>query len=295
MTKKYFVTKDMVDSSISATSENPVQNKVIKQALDAKLDIQQAVSDQGKVPTADSTGKLVMTALPAATKPDWTAAAGTAAEILNKPFTNIGTGLTVKEVSGVQTLTANTQFKFQIFATLPTPAAEYAQTIALILKATTETGNVYDEYGCVSDPTVTPETWTWEKLGAIKATVTQSATAIEVDGVALQTASDAQIGLMSAADHADMQRKANLVTAFQTTTSDTKYPSEKLVKDNLDLKQTIANKTATIAAAASASDDKYPTEKATRTELDARVQFASGSTSTAFTVGVDATGYYIEE
>jgi len=293
MTKKYFVTKDQIDDSISSTSENPVQNKVIKQALDAKLDIQQAVSDQGKVPMADSTGKLVMTALPASTKPDWTAAAGTDAEILNKPFRNIGSGLTVKTISDIPTLTADTQLHFQIFDALPAASETYAQVIALVRKTLASTE--YYEYACVDvGPSGTP-TWKWEQIGAVDLQLEQTATAITINGTALNTASSTQIGLIDKDTFVDLQRKANLVTTFQTTTTDTNYPSEKLVKDSLDAKQNTDNLVTTIAAIATASDTKYPSEKATRTELDARIKFASDSTSTAFTVGKDGTGYYIDE
>ena len=38
------------------------------------------------------------------------------------------------------------------------------------------------------------------------------------------------------------ERAANKTTEFSNTPGDTKFPTEKLVKDNLDLKENLANK-----------------------------------------------------
>ena len=55
------------------------------------------------------------------------------------------------------------------------------------------------------------------------------------------------------------EEKANKVTSWSGTVSDTNYPSEKLVKDSLDNKQdTSAKKT---SWSATVSDDNYPSEK----------------------------------
>ncbi|HJJ36549.1 MAG TPA: hypothetical protein O0X27_05185, partial [Methanocorpusculum sp.] len=70
--------------------------------------------------------------------------AGTAAitwtDVTGKPFTSVGTGLTV--TGG--TLSADTQLHFEIFTTLPTASATYAQTVGLVLRSASETGNIYD-------------------------------------------------------------------------------------------------------------------------------------------------------
>ena len=62
------------------------------------------------------------------------------------------------------------------------------------------------------------------------------------------------------------EEKVNKVTSWGQTPSDTKYPSEKLVKDSLDTKQdTSARKT---SWSATASDDNYPSEKLVKDSLD---------------------------
>lgn len=62
------------------------------------------------------------------------------------------------------------------------------------------------------------------------------------------------------------EEKANKVTSWSQQTSDTKYPSEKLVKDSLDTKQSIANKVTSWQS--TTSDDKYPSEKLVKESLD---------------------------
>lgn len=56
---------------------------------------------------------------------------------------------------------------------------------------------------------------------------------------------------------------ANKTSTFQATPDNTKYPTEKLVKDSLDLKEDEANKKTTITS----SDTDYPTCKAVETAL----------------------------
>ena len=62
------------------------------------------------------------------------------------------------------------------------------------------------------------------------------------------------------------EEKANKVTSWSGTPSDANYPSEKLVKDTLDTKQTTANKVT--AWQSTTSDDKYPSEKLVKDSLD---------------------------
>jgi hypothetical protein len=47
-----------VDSALSATSENPVQNKEVKAALDGKLDINQGTANAGKFLVVGSDGNV---------------------------------------------------------------------------------------------------------------------------------------------------------------------------------------------------------------------------------------------
>ena len=62
------------------------------------------------------------------------------------------------------------------------------------------------------------------------------------------------------------EEKINKVTSWSQEPSDSNYPSEKLVKDSLDTKQTTANKVTSWSS--TVSDDKYPSEKLTKDSLD---------------------------
>ena len=69
------------------------------------------------------------------------------------------------------------------------------------------------------------------------------------------------------------EEKANKVTSWSGTVSDTNYPSEKLVKDSLDNKQdTSAKKT---SWSATVSDDNYPSEKLVKDSLDLKENAAN--------------------
>ena len=102
------------------------------------------------------------------------------------------------------------------------------------------------------------------------------------------------------------QTTGNLVTSFSSTTSDSKYPSEKLVKTELDKKiatssttglvkndgsidtssyitssalsgyQTTANLVTSFSS--TTSDSKYPSEKLTKTELDKKITKSNSAT-----------------
>lgn len=56
-----------------------------------------------------------------------------------------------------------------------------------------------------------------------------------------------------------MQKVSNISTSWGNTPSDTKYPSEKLVKDSLDTKENTSNKTTTLTS--SSTDTQYPSAK----------------------------------
>ena len=117
----------------------------------------------------------------------------------------VGAGISVS--NGV--ISADTQFKFQIFEALPTAGETYAQTIALI--ANQGAGeNIYNEYGCVQVDNV----WQWELFGttAFELDIQQGATGITINNTALQAATDAQTGLLTAADHATFAGKQDALT-----------------------------------------------------------------------------------
>ena len=62
------------------------------------------------------------------------------------------------------------------------------------------------------------------------------------------------------------EEKANKVTSWSQTVSDTNYPSEKLVKDSLDNKQDTSAKKSSWSS--TVSDDNYPSEKLVKDSLD---------------------------
>ena len=49
-----------IDSALSSSSENPVQNKVVKESLDTKLDISQGIANAGKVLKVDANGDIAL-------------------------------------------------------------------------------------------------------------------------------------------------------------------------------------------------------------------------------------------
>lgn len=69
------------------------------------------------------------------------------------------------------------------------------------------------------------------------------------------------------------EEKINKVTSWSQEPSDSNYPSEKLVKDSLDTKQTTANKVTSWSS--TVSDDKYPSEKLTKDSLDLKENAAN--------------------
>ena len=73
------------------------------------------------------------------------------------------------------------------------------------------------------------------------------------------------LALVQALD-ARFQSVANKVTSWSSTTSDNKYPSEKLVKDSLDTKEATANKVTSWSG--TTTNDHYPSEKLTKDSLD---------------------------
>lgn len=155
----------------------------------------------------------------------------------------------------------------EIVQILPTAGATYyfntSKTIYLVPKSTTQTNNSYDEYICTRAGTEGSYTYAWEKIGDTEIDLSNYYTKTESDnkfalktttinGHALTsnitlTASD--VGALSSNTTyvssvngssgavTGIQTISNLVTSFSSTTSNSKYPSEKLVKDSLDAKQ----------------------------------------------------------
>jgi len=66
----------------------------------------------------------------------------------------------------------------------------------------------------------------------------------------------------------------NKASSFSGTPANIKYPTEKLVKDNLDLKENLTNKASAFSAIP--ADVKYPTEKLVKDNLDLKVDKVAG-------------------
>lgn len=83
-------------------------------------------------------------------------------------------------------------------------------------------------------------------------------------------------------------------TSWSTTVSDDNYPSEKLVKDSLDLKENAANKVS--AWSNETTDTHYPTEKLVKDSLDLKLEAADLPTKTSdLTNDGDGTNPFITE
>ena len=242
MTKKYIITDDKVLSNIDQSSTNPVKSSALYTALDGKVD-----KVTGKqLSTEDFTTELktkldgIESGAEVNVQANWTETDTTAdAYIANKPFVSIGSGLTVTN----NVLTANEQLHFRVFDTLPAASAEYAQVIALVLKTATETGNLYNEYACVNTGSSASPSWKWEQIGESKfeLTITQTASGITINTTALQSATSAQTGLLTAADFATFNGKQDALTFDDTPTASSTNPVKSSgIKTELDKKVNIA-------------------------------------------------------
>ena len=73
---------------------------------------------------------------------------------------------------------------------------------------------------------------------------------------------------------ADLEQVINKTVAFSATPADIKFPTEKLVKDNLNLKEDIINKASSFSG--TPANIKYPTEKLVKDNLDLKVDKVAG-------------------
>ena len=138
-----------VDSEFSSSSENPVQNKVIKNALDGK----QATLSFDSTPTASSTNPVtsggVYTALSG--KQDSLTFDSTPTASSTNPVTSGGVYTAINTAIG-----SASSLDISVVNSLPTENIS-TTTIYLVAKSTSGTQNVYDEYIYVNNA--------WEKIG----------------------------------------------------------------------------------------------------------------------------------
>lgn len=87
----------VVDDALSTTSKNPVQNKVVKGALDGKVDVVEGKGLSSNDYTDSDVEKLsgIEAGAQVNVKPDWDAASGADGEILNKPTLGTAAALDV--------------------------------------------------------------------------------------------------------------------------------------------------------------------------------------------------------
>jgi len=308
-TKLRIITSDKVESTFVTDSELPVQSKTIKAALDAKVDKVTGKQLSTEDYTTEEKTKLAGIAAGAEVnvQPDWSATSGDAA-IQNKPFTSIGAGLSV--ASGV--LSADSRLHFEIVTALPETGD--AQTI--YLKANSGSGqNVFDEYIYVNKGTTAEPEWVFEKIGSTEfnLTIDQSATGIKINDTALQAATNAQTGLLTAADYVTFAAKQNALTFDSTPTAESENPVKSSgIKTALDTKVNIAQGTdkagkilkvnsegnVECADAPSASwgniTGTLANQTDLKTELDSKVTKVVATGQSDFVLGVDANGYYLE-
>ena len=194
------------------TVEQSITNKTVNIDLSGKVD---KVTGSSLMTEAEHT-KLggIEDGAQANVNANWTATEGDAL-ILNKPFTSIGTGLTVTQ--GV--LSADVQLHFEVVTALPETGA--TNIIYLVPKAQSETGNVYDEFIWVTTPSAH-----FERIGSTEfvLNITQAAAGITINNTALQAATDSQTGLLTATDHAAFAGKQDALTFDDAPTSGSANP-----------------------------------------------------------------------
>ena len=164
-----------IDNELSSTSENPVQNKIIKGALDSKVDKVQGKGLSTEDYTTAEQTKLsgIETGAEVNTIESITLNGTTVSPDNNKnvaltvitktvdDLTNYYTKSQTYTQAEVNTLIGAICMNASVVQELPTSNISTA-TIYLIPKSTAQTNNTYDEYICL-DTTTNPATW--EKIG----------------------------------------------------------------------------------------------------------------------------------
>lgn len=161
-----------VDSELSSSSTNPVQNKIVKGALDNKVD----KNGTDSLMTAEEHTKLGgMTAGAEPNKINSISLNGTnvapdanknvALTVITKAVNDLtnyylkSETYTKTEINNIISNVKNG--RFEVVQSLPTTDIDTA-TIYLVPKTSAQTQNIYDEYICLND-TTSPATW--EKIG----------------------------------------------------------------------------------------------------------------------------------
>lgn len=151
-----------IDSSLSTTSENPVQNKVITQELNKKANKTDIATINGQPLTNGGNIEVATDSY------DDTEIKGKLTELEEKIDTkqdtlNAGQGISIDQDTKTISCTLDTTI-FKVVDSLPTaPASGDENKIHLVLSSSSEEGNTYDEYLWINN--------SWEKIGSFRPTV----------------------------------------------------------------------------------------------------------------------------
>lgn len=96
-------------------------------------------------------------------------------------------------------------------------------------------------------------------------------------------------GYLVSSDISGKENSNNKVSSWSSTTNDTRYPSEKLVKDSLDNKENSSNKVTSWTS--TTTDTHYPSEKLVKDSLDGKISKSQTSGLMKNDGTVDTTTY----
>ena len=157
--------KTIVDSSLSSTSENPVQNKTVKSALDGKAPLSHS-HDATEVTDANAYANLD------------TGANSTQAQINSAINTKIGALLSVELITVVQTL--------------PTASADTMNKMYLVAESTSKTQDNYEIFITVRTGTSGNYSYAWEKVDTCRLDLSDY---VRKDDVALSLSSEGVLSI----------------------------------------------------------------------------------------------------
>ena len=254
-----------IDAALSDTSENPVQNKKIKEALDLKEDAANRRTSFQATPedTKYVSEKLVKDSLD--TKLDVNKLIDEDT-MISDDDTKVPTQQSVKKYVD-DLVSGGVRFKGAYNASTNSPNLDASPSITI------KKGDMY--VVSVDGDFFTETMQAGDSIIARKASPTVLADWIRVEknsiiDSALSASSENAVQNKVIKAELDLKEVvANKVTAFQATPEDTKYPSEKLVKDNLNLKEDKANLRTSFQA--TPEDTKYVSEKLVKDQLDLKI------------------------
>lgn len=217
-----------VDSALSDTSENPVQNKVVKSAIDGKLSLSGGTMSGNIAMGNNRIQNVFEIALSSGSSGNQSRITG------NQSVIN---GVSI--VSGLITPTSNDWATNKKYVDTQDALNEkLANKVTAISSASTDTE--YPSAKCVYDA-----------IDAVPVITIDSS-------LDAQSANPVENGVITSA-LGGKEDTSNKVTSIDNTSTDTQYVSAKCAYDNLVLKEDVANKVTSISAAS--TDNEYPSAK----------------------------------